>query len=705
MILANNTWVGVPGILQEKFELGEIEQVLEKDYDLPDQIGSLPKRERELLSQRTWGTFRCEHPSCWDEIDKFRFNVFEDLAHHYKVAHPAIILPENFPCNYSACKRLEDPFTRKDAYRDHLREYHMEDMLKRHKNQKREREWLASRVISPDWWRCSRCLARSIDVKKEGWACRDCGRECEPIRVTIRTAIRRTYTTPEGENINALNLLPSQKKKTPEDQTALQEGQPSTGNALTESLETIKASKTDSETSTGSKTSAINAVSGFAFIDFGYSHSEYQNHKVVPFATIKQLGHGSLGSVDAVRRSGEGEGPLFARKVIRLPNMARKRLLPLIQQEVAVLRELRHRHIVQVVSTYETTSVPRQFGIILHPAGDEDLSHYLDRIGEDDFPEVEVKRLRKWQYCLASAVAYIHAQNIRHKDIKPSNAICKGDEIFLTDFGSAHQFSAGLTSSTEGYAVGITKMYSAPEVISLDRRGRPADIYSLGCVFAEMVTVAGHRRIEDFHDFRSEPIPDEPDRMTLCYYATAHKLGDWFATDESPWAYSLLSRMLEDDQKLRPSAEEVLSMLAEHTPCSDCSCRPRTAYNPNDQEIQANGGSEANGTEAQTEEDVVLTEEERLLQNIDQGLLQWTELSLETIPIASRQFENQMNRATEHLALFWKGLMEQCERVLRAAKLFQTQRSLISVPLAKHHFLDVCYSFIGVSPTFEMFGQ
>jgi serine/threonine protein kinase len=641
LILPGDTGLEVDRGLDNSLPVA-IEQVLEKDYDLPDQIESLPKRERELLSQRTWGTFRCEHPSCWDKIDKFRFNVFEDLAHHYKVAHPAIILPESFPCNYSACKRSEDPFTRKDAYRDHLREYHMEDMLKRHKNQKREQEWLASRDISPDWWRCSRCLARINVVKKEGWTCRDCGRECEPIRVTIRTtAVRRRYTTPERENINALNLLPPQKKNTSEDQTALQEGQPSTGNGLTESLETIKAFQKDTETPTDSKkTLVINASLGFQFLDFGYSHSEYQNHKVVPFITIKQLGHGSLGSVDAVRRSGEGEGPLFARKVIRLPNMARKRLLPLIQQEVAVLRELRHRHIVQVVSTYETTSVPRQFGIILHPAGDEDLSHYLDRIGEDDFPEEDVKRLWKWQYCLASAVAYIHAQNIRHKDIKPSNAICKGDEIFLTDFGSAHQFSAGLTSSTEGYAVGITKMYSAPEVISLDRRGRPADIYSLGCVFAEMVTVAGHRRIEDFHDFRSEPIPDEPDRMTLCYYATAHKLVDWFGTDESPWAYSLLVRMLEDDQKLRPSAEEVLLILAEHTPSSDCSCRPRTASNPKAQEIEANGGSEANG--AQTQDDGVVNEEEQLIPNIDQGLLQWPKItSMEIVSFATARKEIQ----------------------------------------------------------------
>ena len=62
-------------------------------------------------------------------------------------------------------------------------------------------------------------------------------------------------------------------------------------------------------------------------------HFEYASHKVVPFTTVKQLGHGSLGSVDAVRHSGDTDGVILARKVIRLPNMARKRLLPLIQQK------------------------------------------------------------------------------------------------------------------------------------------------------------------------------------------------------------------------------------------------------------------------------------------------------------------------------------------------------------------------------------
>jgi hypothetical protein len=294
-----------------------------------------------------------------------------------------------------------------------------------------------------------------------------------------------------------------------------------------------------------------------------FSHTKYANHKAVPFITTKQLGHGSWGIVDAVRPINGENGVILARKLIQLRGVARKRVLPLIQREVAILKELKHENIIQVVCTYETTSVPRHFGILLSPVGEEDLLHYMERLGENGCFVEDITKLKNWRYCLASAVEYIHCQNIRHKDIKPSNAICKGDEIFLTDFGSAHQFSTGLTSSTEGYAAGVTKMYSAPEVIDEDRRGRSADIFSLGCVFAEMTTVIYGRKVEDFHDFRSEPDPDEPERLTICYYATAHRLRDWFATgiDEEVAAYLLISSMMSNDRKSRPKAEGVRQKL------------------------------------------------------------------------------------------------------------------------------------------------
>jgi hypothetical protein len=303
-----------------------------------------------------------------------------------------------------------------------------------------------------------------------------------------------------------------------------------------------------------------------------FSHTEYPNHEMVPFTTIKQLGHGSLGSVDSVYQDSDNPGIPLARKVILLRNTARRRLLPLLQQEVAILRGLTHKHIVKVVCTYETTSVPRQFGILISPSGDEDLGHFLERVAENDFPGEDITILESWPHCLASAVAYIHSQNIRHKDIKPSNIIRKDNEIYLTDFGSAYQFIAGLTSSTEGYAVGVTRMYCAPEVIALDRRGRSADIYSLGCVFAEMLTVVGRRRIEDFHDFRSQPVPEEPDRTTICYYATAHKLEEWFMTQEDSWIFSLVSRMMANDKALRPSAKEAMKIISEYSGPQSCTC-------------------------------------------------------------------------------------------------------------------------------------
>jgi hypothetical protein len=294
-----------------------------------------------------------------------------------------------------------------------------------------------------------------------------------------------------------------------------------------------------------------------------FSHTEYANREAVPFITIKQLGHGSWGIVDAVRPINGEKEVILARKLIQLRGVARKRVLPLIQKEVAILKELKHENIIQVVCTYETTSVPSQFGILLLPVGEKDLLHHMERLGENGCFERDITKLKNWRYCLASAVEYIHRQNIRHKDIKPSNAICKGDEIFLTDFGSAHQFSTGLTSSTEGYAAGVTKMYSAPEVIDEDRRGRSADIFSLGCVFAEMTTVIHGRKVEDFHDFRSEPDFYEPERLTICYYATAHRLRDWFATDigEEVAAYLLISRMMSNDRKSRPKAEAVRRIL------------------------------------------------------------------------------------------------------------------------------------------------
>ncbi|KAH7403083.1 kinase-like domain-containing protein, partial [Cadophora sp. MPI-SDFR-AT-0126] len=82
-------------------------------------------------------------------------------------------------------------------------------------------------------------------------------------------------------------------------------------------------------------------------------------------------------------------------------------------------------------------------------------------------------------------MTYIHAQRIRHKDIKPTNILVKDDNILIADFGLSKRFSDETTEtrSTAGFK---TPGYCAPEVAAHEPRSRASDIFSLGCVFAEM---------------------------------------------------------------------------------------------------------------------------------------------------------------------------------------------------------------------------
>ena len=128
--------------VSSKISSFEIERILENDYDFPENTTGVVTSDKLSSSsgalKNSWGMFRCEHPSCWDRKDKFRFNTFTELTRHYRDAHPHPIQNEWLPCDYPACRRAEDVFTRRDAYRDHLRDYHQEDIPRRHKSVKRE---------------------------------------------------------------------------------------------------------------------------------------------------------------------------------------------------------------------------------------------------------------------------------------------------------------------------------------------------------------------------------------------------------------------------------------------------------------------------------------------------------------------------------------------------------------------------------------
>src|SRR3954452_669095 len=137
--------------------------------------------------------------------------------------------------------------------------------------------------------------------------------------------------------------------------------------------------------------------------------------------------------------------------------------------EARLLSQLAHPRVVKVLDHFLDAS--GVYYIVMELIPGTDLGRVLERRGDPGLPVGEVI---EWARQSCEALAYVHEQQIVHRDVKPQNLICGENGVVLVDFGVATQLDA--SAGTVGVG---TPRFMAPEVFAGGAVSPRSDVFSL----------------------------------------------------------------------------------------------------------------------------------------------------------------------------------------------------------------------------------
>jgi serine/threonine protein kinase len=194
-----------------------------------------------------------------------------------------------------------------------------------------------------------------------------------------------------------------------------------------------------------------------------------QEQKVGKYQILRSLGSGGFGTVYLAKDTW-----LNIEVALKVPHKQSTELFKLLK-EPRLQAALNHPNIVRMIAAEKEKKV---FFMVMEYVEGKTLENILEDKKVLDF-EVTTDYIVQ----IADGVGHAHANKIIHRDLRPSNIIIsRKNTVKITDFGTSAWLKNVPYASTR---IG-SPPYMAPEQF-LGKANYRSDIYSIGCIFYEML--------------------------------------------------------------------------------------------------------------------------------------------------------------------------------------------------------------------------
>jgi len=189
------------------------------------------------------------------------------------------------------------------------------------------------------------------------------------------------------------------------------------------------------------------------------------------YTLLTRIGEGGMGVVHLAQQPG---GPRVALKVLRPHIVGDDEARARLAREVGSLSRIRSARIAEIVDADPWGPVP--FVATRYVPGLSLHDHVIEE------GPIEGADLTWFAVCLAEAVAAVHACDVLHRDVKPSNVLMEGRSPVLIDFGLARVADDPRLTHT-GWLLG-TPGYLAPEILYGQDATTASDVHSWAATVA-----------------------------------------------------------------------------------------------------------------------------------------------------------------------------------------------------------------------------